>query len=184
MNPRIRRASAAALAAAVLTALAACSNSDSDSGSDKPQKKGPSTEQLVSKAAQDYMHAWMAVKPADAKTMCELSTKASRPNFDEDGGTLAGCVKERKTIGAEDTDTTRAPLDIKISNVQDVPASDTHPAGKGALATMHRSGEDQFRYAVRLVKEGDKWLIEQTSDVGDRFAHTADPVAPVLAGTD
>ncbi|MFD9040883.1 hypothetical protein [Streptomyces bottropensis] len=182
MNPRTRRASAAAVAAAVLTTLAACSTSDS--GSDKPQKKGPSTEQLVSKAAQDYMHAWMAVKPADAKTMCELSTKASRPNFDEDGGTLAGCVEERKTIGAEDTDTTRAPLDIKISNVQDVPASDTHPAGKGALATMHRSGEDQFRYAVRLVKEGDKWLIEQTSDVGDRFAHTADPVAPVLAGTD
>ncbi|MEV7885177.1 hypothetical protein ACWD3I_25365 [Streptomyces sp. NPDC002817] len=183
MNPRIRRASAAVgAAAAVLTTLAACS--DSGSGSDKAQTKGPSAEQLVTKAAGDYMHAWMAVKPADAQTMCALSTKASRPNFDEDGGTLAGCVRERKTIGAEDTDATRAPLDIKISNVQDVPASDTHPAGKGALATMHRSGEDQFRYVVRLVKEGDQWLIEQTSDVGDRFSHTADPVAPVLAGTD
>jgi hypothetical protein len=31
------------------------------------------------------------------------------------------------------------------------------------------------------VKEGDQWLVEQTNDVGDRFKHTEDPVAPVLA---
>ncbi|MFD3422033.1 hypothetical protein [Streptomyces decoyicus] len=178
MNPHIRRTAGAVLTATALTTLAACS---SDTGSNKPKAHGPSTTELVSKSSHDYMHAWMAVAPADAKTMCSLQTKAARPNFDEDGGTLAGCIKERKDIGDEDTDSGRAPLNIKISNVQDVAASASHPAGKGALATMHRAGEDQFRYVLRLVKEGDKWLIEQTSDVGERFSHTADPVASVLA---
>ncbi|MFH0246366.1 hypothetical protein ACGRHY_28995 [Streptomyces sp. HK10] len=182
MNPRIRRTAGAVLTAAVLTALPACS-SDSGSDSDKPAS-GPATTELVTKAAHDYMHAWMAVEPSDAATMCELQTKAARPNFDEDGGTLAGCIKERQSDSSDEADSNRGPLDIKISNIQDVPASTSHPAGKGALATMQRPGEDQFRYVLRLVKEGDKWLIEQTSDVGDRYAHTADPVAPVLAAMD
>ncbi|MFB6884141.1 hypothetical protein ACFCY8_25265 [Streptomyces noursei] len=178
MNPHPRRTAGALLAVTALAALTACST---DSGTTKPAPHGPSTTELVTKAAGDYMHAWMAVKPADARTMCELQTKASRPNFTKDGGTLAGCITERKDIGAGDTDTNRAPLNIKISNIQDVPASPRHPAGKGAMATMHRAGEDQFRYVLRLVKEGESWHIEQTSDVGDRFSHTADPVAAVLA---
>ncbi|WP_431983848.1 hypothetical protein [Streptomyces qinglanensis] len=182
MNPRIRPAAVTAWSATALLALAACS---SESGTDDPKPSGPSTKQLVTKSAHDYMHAWMAVEPADAKTMCRLQTKAARPNFDDDGGTLTGCIKEYKDIGAEDADSDSPELKIKISNIQNVPASATHPAGKGVLATMHRAGEDRFRYVLRLVKEGDKWLIEQTSDsVGDRYAHTADPVAPVLAETD
>ncbi|MGW0703021.1 hypothetical protein ACWD0A_27645 [Streptomyces sp. NPDC002867] len=179
MNPRIRCVTAAVLAGLATAALASCSSSNSPS--DK-SAAGPSTTELVTKSAHDYMHAWMAVEPSNASAMCKLQTKAARPNFDKDGGTLQGCIAERETISAgSSTDPSRGALDITISHVQDVPASATHPAGKGALATMKRPDEDQFRYALRLVKEGDTWLIEQTTDVGERYAQTADPVAPVLA---
>lgn len=169
-------ATAAALAAMLLTA---CSSGDSEK--DKPAAKPNPTVQIT-KTAKAYVTAWFDTKPTDGKTMCALQTKAARPNFDDDGGTLKGCVAERTEDSDEPAESGRAPLTIKITKVQDVPASDAHPAGKGVLATMHRSGEEPYRYVLRLVKEGsDQWKIEQTSDVNDRFAHTADPVAPVLA---
>ncbi|MFI8932436.1 hypothetical protein ACIG3E_32830 [Streptomyces sp. NPDC053474] len=176
------RRTAAMLVAALLTTLAACT-SETDSGADKPA--APSANEQAAKTAHRYLRAWLATEPADATAMCRLQTRAARPNFDDDGGTLKGCVTE-STDSSQDTAASRrrGALTIKISNVQDVPASDTHPAGKGVLATLHRPGEDQNRYALRVVKEGDQWLIEQTHDVGERYAHTADPVAPVLAAMD
>ena len=175
MTSRPRHAAVVALIAGA-TLAAGCS-SDSNTPSD-PKK--PSTHQQVTHTARSYLHAWMAVKPADAKTMCSLESKASRPNFDDDGGTLSGCVKERADIGAQDNDTSRAPLEIKISHMQAMPATDRHPAGKGVLATLHRAGEDRFRYALRLVPEAKSWRVNQANDVSDRYDHTADPVAPVL----
>ncbi|MDJ0346958.1 hypothetical protein QMK19_34630 [Streptomyces sp. H10-C2] len=179
MNPLRSRLAGAVLAAAALTSLAACSNS-SGSATDAA---GPDPVQQVTTNARAYISAWMATEPADAKAMCALQTKAARPNFSKDGGTLDGCVAQRRrnSTPADPSAAPRGPLTITISNVQDVPASATHPAGKGALATMSRPGRDPFRYALRLVKEGDSWLVEQTTDVGTRFKHTADPVAPVLA---
>ncbi|MFF4205581.1 hypothetical protein ACFYZ8_33590 [Streptomyces sp. NPDC001668] len=180
MNSRTRLA-AAALTATVLGALAACSSSGGTPA--KPSASADPTAKVKSTAA-TYMKAWMAVTPSDGRTMCTLETAAARPNYDDDGGTLKGCIAQRQEDSAADTAdpaSTQAPLSIKVSNVQDVPASDTHPAGKGVLATMHRTGDKPFRYALRLVKDGDAWRIEQKTDVGDRYAHTADPVAAVLA---
>jgi hypothetical protein len=179
MNLRTRLA-AAALTATALGALAACS---SDPTPAKPAASADPTAQITSTTTK-YLQAWMATTPSDASTMCTLETAAARPNFDDDGGSLKACIAQRQEDSAADTAepaSTRAPLTIKVTAVQDVPASDTHPAGKGVLATLHRSGEDQFRYALRLVKDGDAWRIEQKTDVGDRYAHTADPVAAVLA---
>ncbi|MEJ1202822.1 MULTISPECIES: hypothetical protein [unclassified Streptomyces] len=181
------RASGAALALTTLAALAGCSSDTEPNASTdhKPTSasSGPDTAQLVADNARGYMLAWQATNPSDAKRMCDLSTKAHRPNFDEDGGTMAGCLNSYwKDIGAEDDDSTRAPLTIKISHVQDVAASPTHPAGKGALATGHRAGEDQWRNVLRLIQEDGKWRVEQVEDVDDYFAHTADPVATILAG--
>lgn len=174
-----RRTTVTALTTAVLVAaLASCS-----SGSTKTDDaaKGPSDEQQVTTVAKDYLHAWMAVSPADHKTMCELKTKAARPNFDKDGGTLAGCITASQDGAAsKDDNAGRAPLTITVDHVQDVTASRKHPAGKGALATLHRDGEETFRYAMRLIKEDGHWRVEQTNDVGDNYRHTDDPVAGVL----
>ncbi|MFF9786330.1 hypothetical protein [Streptomyces nigrescens] len=183
MKLRTSHLAVAVLTCSALCALTACSSSSSSP--DTAASSGPSTKQLVTKSAKDFLHAWMAVEPSDGETMCKLQTKAARPNFDEDGGTLHGCITQRQRDSAGDTtdkgNATRAPLSISISNYQDVLASRTHPAGKGVLATMHREGEDQFRYALRVVKDGGQWHIEQKNDVGPRFRHTADPVAAVLA---
>ncbi|MFK0296338.1 hypothetical protein ACIQU6_38505 [Streptomyces sp. NPDC090442] len=181
MNLRTSRFATTVLTCSVLGALGACS---ANSSSDKPSTPAtPSTQQQVTTTAQNFMHAWMAVEPMDGKTMCALQTKAARPNFDEDGGTLAGCIAQHKRDSTADTTggASRAPLSISLSNVQDVAASQTHPAGKGVLATMHRAGEKPFRYALRVVKDGNQWHIEQRNDVGSRYRHTADPVAAVLA---
>ena len=180
MNLRTSRLATAVLTCSVLGALGACSANSSPDKATAPTT--PSPQQQVTTVARNFMHAWMAVTPSDGKTMCELQTKAARPNFDEDGGTLAGCIARRKQDSTADTNgASRAPLSISISNFQDVPASRTHPAGKGVLATMHRAGEKPFRYALRVVKDGNQWHIEQRNDVGSRYRHTADPVASVLA---
>lgn len=126
------------------------------------------------------MKAWM-LDPADVKTMCELETKAARPNFTDDGGTVDGCIAARKSLTERTPESDRAPLQFVIEHVQDVKASRKHPAGKGVLATGQRSGEKPFRYALRLIKEDGQWKIEQDEDVyEDRYGHTADPVADVL----
>jgi hypothetical protein len=187
MAPRTVRTGIAALALTALSTLSGCSSdTEPAAASDRkvaPAPPAPDHNKLIADTARAYMLAWLAKNPADAKSMCELSTKAHRPNFDEDGGTITGCVNSYwKDIGAGDDDSGRAPLTIKISHVQDVAASPTHPAGKGALATGHRAGEDQWRNVLRLIKEDGKWRVEQVEDVDDYFAHTADPVVPILAG--
>ncbi|WP_217246898.1 hypothetical protein [Streptomyces sp. AC602_WCS936] len=187
MSLHTRRTGVAALALLTLSALSSCS-SDTESSPAADHKPttappGPSDDNLVAKNAHAYMVAWHAHNPADAKAMCELSTRAHRPNFDDDGGTIAGCRSSYwKDIGAKDDDSTRAPLTIRISHVQDVPASLTHPAGKGVLATGHRAGEDPWRDVLRLVEEDGAWRVEQVEDDDPYFAHTADPVAAILAG--
>ncbi|MEU6183206.1 MULTISPECIES: hypothetical protein [Streptomyces] len=187
MAPRTVRTGIAALVLTALSALSGCSSDTEPAAASDykpaPVSSGPDHDKLVADTARDYMLAWLAENPADAKSMCELSTKAHRPNFDDDGGTITGCVNSYwKDIGAKDDDNGRAPLTIKISHLQDVAASQAHPAGKGVLATGHRAGEDQWRNVLRLIAEGGKWRVEQVEDVDDYFAHTADPVAPILAG--
>ncbi|MGW1290199.1 hypothetical protein ACWD4N_43005 [Streptomyces sp. NPDC002586] len=159
------------------TALSACgTSSDKDSGGDKAAQ----TTADVSRVAKQYMTAWMS-KPSQPDTMCTLETKAARPNFTKDGGTLKGCTAAYTDM-FKDQDPNSAPLTVAISKVQDVKASAGQPAGKGALATCKRPGRDAFRYALRLVQEDGQWRISQKAEADeDQYAHTADPVADVLA---
>ncbi|AKZ59534.1 conserved exported protein of unknown function [Streptomyces ambofaciens ATCC 23877] len=113
MTPRALRSIAAVLALTALIPLAACSNDTGDAPATdhKPTKSppGPSDDALVAKNARAYMVAQHAQNPADAKTMCELSTRAHRPNFDDDGGTIAGCRSSYwRDIGEGDDDSTRS----------------------------------------------------------------------------
>jgi hypothetical protein len=166
-----QRAWAATVATtAVLGALGACSADSRPKANDSPQ---------VAAAAKAYMAAWM-VKPSQPKAMCALETTAARPNFGKDGGTLAGCIAAYQDYFKDQKPDTKQ-LTIRVSHVQDVPASGTRPAGKGALATLTRAGSEPFRYVLRLVKEDGRWRIAQSADVdSSRYAHTADPVADVL----
>ncbi|MFF4951250.1 hypothetical protein [Streptomyces chattanoogensis] len=173
---------AVALLAAPLTACGSSESSAADGKSTSPQSDKPAAaddDQQVSKAAQAYMKAWM-IDPADVKAMCQLTTKAARPNFDDDGGTVGGCVTERKDLAERSPEPERAALKFTITDVQDVNASRKHPAGKGVLATGQRDGEKPFRYALRLIKEDGQWRIEQRESVDSKYNHTADPVADIL----
>ncbi|MGW1976654.1 hypothetical protein [Streptomyces sp. NPDC001889] len=175
---RTRALTAAALTTTALGTLAACGN-DTASGP-RPED----TTRQVTSTAHAFMHAWMGVQPMDGTTMCTLQTRAARPNHGDDGGTLKGCIAERRPDSADRAgadDPSRPPLTITISHVQDVPASAAHPAGKGALATLQRTGQDRHRYALRLVKEDGQWRIQQRTDIDDPHTRTADPVAAALA---
>ncbi|MFI1944690.1 hypothetical protein ACH46F_12655 [Streptomyces virginiae] len=187
MPDRTDAARAARLATTVLmtAALTACGSSDpapNDAGS-TPQPFGNPTavsdDVQITAAAEGFMKAWM-LDPADVKAMCEHQTKAARPNFTDDGGTVEGCVAERKSLTERTPEPGRAPLRFTVDHVQDVKASRKHPAGKGVLATGQRDGSKPFRYALRLVKEDGRWRVEQREDVASRYDHTADPVADVL----
>lgn len=180
MTGRLRRRTAvlvsASVAAAALSACGASSDDAKDSGSDKAAQ----TTQEVSAVAKQYMTAWMS-KPAQPDKMCNLEAKAARPNFSDDGGTLNGCTADY-TDYFKDQDPDSSALTVTISKVQDVKASAGQPAGKGALATCKRPGRDAFRYALRLVQEDGGWKIAQKAEADeDRYAHTPDPVADILA---
>ncbi|MER6126564.1 hypothetical protein ABT173_28895 [Streptomyces sp. NPDC001795] len=173
-----RQVLTAAASAAALLALSACGSSDDgkQSGNDAAQQE---TKQ-VANAAKAYMTAWLQ-RPSQPKQMCELETKAARPNYSKDGGSLSGCITTY-TAYFNDQKPEKSALTIAVDHVQDVPASSSRPAGKGALATCKRAGGEPFRYALRLVKEGGAWRIAQRAEAdGDQYAHTTDPVADVLA---
>ncbi|WP_329020469.1 hypothetical protein [Streptomyces sp. NBC_01601] len=172
MTPRHRNLTASVAICAALAALSAC-NSDS-----APREH---TTGQVTAAARTYISAWLH-RPSQPKTMCTLETKAARPNAD-DGGDLAGCIRTYEDY-FKDQQPSSADLTITISHVQDVPATGTRPAGKGALATVREDGVEPFRYALRLVQQDGRWRIAQRAEADEsRYAHTEDPVADVLERT-
>ncbi|WP_217223110.1 hypothetical protein [Streptomyces anulatus] len=173
-----RHALTAAAAAAALLTLSACGSSDDGkpSGQDTAQQE---TKQ-VKATAQSYVTAWMS-RPSQPEKMCDLETKAARPNYSKDGGSLKGCVTTYTGYFADQKPDDTA-LTVSIDHVQDIDASGAHPAGKGALATGERAGGEPFRYALRLVKEAGAWRIAQSEEAdGEKYTHTADPVADLLA---
>lgn len=173
-----RHALTAAAAAAALLTLSACGSSDDGKPSGQDTARQDTKE--VTNTAQTYMTAWMS-RPSQPEKMCNLETKAARPNYSKDGGSLKGCVTTYTGYFA-DQKPDNTTLTVTIDHVQDVAASGTRPAGKGVLATCKRAGNDPFRYALRLVKEDGAWRIAQSAEAdGDQYAHTADPVADVLA---
>ncbi|MFE5805107.1 hypothetical protein [Streptomyces sp. NPDC056491] len=188
MRHRTAVVRAACLAATVLTtaALSACGSSEPAAPREDraaPQPFGSPTtvseDVRITAAAEGFMKAWM-LDPADVKAMCEHETKAARPNFGDDGGTVDGCIAARKSLTERTPEPGAAPLRFTIDHIQDVKASRKHPAGKGVLATGQRDGGKPFRYALRLILEDGQWRVEQDENVRSRYNHTADPVADVL----
>ncbi|MFI7357031.1 hypothetical protein ACIBTP_24215 [Streptomyces avidinii] len=187
MTDRSAVARAARLATTVLATatLTACGSSEPAAHEDGavPQPFGSPTavseDVRIASAAEAFMKAWQ-LDPADVKAMCEHQTKAARPNFSDDGGTVDGCVAARKSLTERTPEPGRAALRFTIDHVQDVKASRKHPAGKGVLATGRRDGAKPFRYALRLIQEDGQWRVEQRDDVNSRYDHTADPVVDVL----
>ncbi|WP_030717952.1 hypothetical protein [Streptomyces sp. NRRL S-237] len=179
------RAACLATTAVMTAALTACGSAEPapHAGRSAPQPFGSPTavseDVQIAAAAEGFMKAWM-LDPADVRSMCEHQTKAARPNFTDDGGTVEGCVAERKSLTERTPEPQRAQLRFTVDHVQDVNASRKHPAGKGVLATGQRDGAKPFRYALRLIKEDGRWRVEQREDVRSRYDHTADPVADVL----
>ncbi|MEV6681242.1 hypothetical protein AB0N09_30890 [Streptomyces erythrochromogenes] len=171
-----RRALSLTAAALAVTAVAACSSTPKPAES---KAKNDDTA-AVTAAAGQYMKAWMDT-PSQPKTMCELETAVARPNHAEDGGTLEGCIKDYESFFAGQSPRSGA-LTIEITNVQDVKAHGTQPAGKGALATMKRVGADApVRYVLRLVADAGTWRVAQSVEApASRYGHTADPVADAL----
>ncbi len=173
-----RHALTAAAAAAALLTLSACGSSDD--GKPSGQDTAQQDTKEVTTTAQAYMTAWLS-RPSQPEKMCDLETKAARPNYSKDGGSLKGCVTTYSGYFADQKPDNSA-LTVSVDHVQDVAASGTRPAGKGALATGKRAGGEPFRYALRLVKEAGVWRIAQSEEAdGNKYAHTADPVADLLA---
>lgn len=173
-----RHALTAAAAAAALLALSACGSSDD--GNPSGQDTARQQTKDVTSTARSYMTAWMS-RPSQPATMCGLETKAARPNYARDGGSLKGCVTTYTSYFADQKADSTA-LAVTIDHVQDIAASGSRPAGKGALATCKRADDEPFRYALRLVQEGGAWRVAQSAEAdGEKYAHTADPVADVLA---
>ncbi|OEV13738.1 hypothetical protein [Streptomyces nanshensis] len=169
-----RAAVAGLTAVTALTLLSSCSSSRQTAEVERAK---------VKHAATSYMQAWLD-KPSDPADMCRWQTKAMRPNHEADGGTIPGCIARYEDDFAEqDSDAGRGHLDIRVSHIQNVAATATQPRGKGALVTLHRSGEEPFRYALRLVPQSVTWRVSQTADVGSRYRHTDDPVDEVLEHT-
>ncbi|MFE1190077.1 hypothetical protein [[Kitasatospora] papulosa] len=174
----VRHALPAAAAAAVLLTLSACGSSED--GKPSGQDTAQQDTKEVTTTAQAYMTAWMS-RPSQPEKMCDLETQAARPNYSKDGGSLTGCVTTYSGYFA-DQKPDNSTLTVKVDHVQDVAASGTQPAGKGALATCKRAGGEPFRYALRLVQEAGAWRIAQSEEAdGEQYAHTADPVVDLLA---
>ena len=167
-----RRAAGAVLAAVgALAALSACAPAGSRSD-DRVQ---------IRATAEEYMRAWLD-KPSDPRAMCRLQAPQMRPNYPADGGTRSGCIaRYRQWFADQDSDASRGRLAIGVARVQPIRATATRPAGRGVLVALQRTGEQPYRYALRLVDDGGRWRIAQSEPVNNSlYRHAEDPVGVVL----
>jgi uncharacterized lipoprotein len=171
VTPRQRTLTVTVAACAALGTLSAC-------GSDPTGPRGTPAE-LATGAATAYMTG-LANQSANPETMCELATKANRPNFPYDGGTLAGCITVYQDAFA-DRQPTATPATVTVGRLRDVPATGTHPAGKEALVTVRKDGPALWRYVLRLAKEDGHWRVAQLHEADDTGNEPAgNPVAQTL----
>jgi hypothetical protein len=204
------RKTAAALVAAGILAAAGCSSSSDDEGTKGSESSSgqpaPQDDALL-KVAKRYQEA---ANSADWRTACDLSSSrlrdgtveectdrntpdtpaaeessSSSPSFEPptyaDGSTPEPIASSTPT-GPERADT--GP--VAVSDVVEVSAVGTHPAGYGVLATytVKWPGKDAFttRHALRLVREGGAWLVDQHEEVQDGDMGHGSPVRAALSG--
>lgn len=201
---------AAALVTAGILAVAGCSSSSDDEGTKGKGSNGgqqaPEDDALL-KVAKRYQEAANSV---DWRTACGLSSSRLRrgtveecvdrntpdapaaeessspsPSFEPptyaDGSTPEP-IASNTPSGPERADT--GP--VTPSDVVAVPAAGTHPAGYGVLVTytVQWPGKDAFttRHALRLVREGGAWVVDQHEEVQDGDMGHGSPVRAALSG--
>ncbi|GHH56213.1 hypothetical protein [Streptomyces candidus] len=109
------------------------------------------------------------------------SPSISPPTYAD--GSTPEPVASRTPTGPDRADT--GP--VSASDVVEVPAVEDHPAGYGVLVTYTVQWPDKnattTRSALRLVRHGGAWLVDQDEDVqeGDMVGHGS-PVRAALSG--
>ncbi|MEU8580539.1 hypothetical protein [Streptomyces abikoensis] len=181
----MKRVAAAAVAVASALVMSGCSSSSDDGkdgGDGKDGKKpGAGASRTPEAFGQDEaamkavaVKYWEAVQRRDWRQKCELSTQQGR-----DGKSVEDCAKEN-TPG----DGGRTPATVKIEgDPQAIPASGDYLAGTGLMMSTTINGSDGrhvSRTALRMVKEGNKWLVEQRADVYDTDMRHGAPVRDAL----
>ncbi|MFK0296627.1 hypothetical protein ACIQU6_40005 [Streptomyces sp. NPDC090442] len=206
---RKRKTAAVVLAAGIL-ALAGCSSSGDNSGSTSRNPGGQQTpaDDALAKVATRYQEA---ANHLDWRTACTLSTTRLRagtvgqcvdrntvdaptpgpsesspspsvsPPTYADGSTPKAIASSTPT-GPDRADT--GP--VSASDIVDVSAVGQHPAGYGVLVTytVQWPGKDTItkRRALRLVHQGEDWLVDQHEDVQQGDQGHGSPVRTALSG--
>ncbi|MBQ0890710.1 hypothetical protein KBZ94_38320 [Streptomyces sp. RM72] len=171
MTPRQRTLTATVAACAALGTLSAC-------GSDPTGPRGTPAERATA-AATAYVTG-LANGTANPETMCELETTTNRPNFSDDGGTLAGCITAYQNAFRDRTPTA-TPATVTVGRLRDVPATATLPAGKEALVTVRKDGPAPWSYVLRLTEEQGHWRVARLDEAGHAPTEPAgNPVAQTL----
>ncbi|MEV7283227.1 hypothetical protein AB0O01_01445 [Streptomyces sp. NPDC093252] len=201
-----RKTTAAVLVAAGILALSGCYPPYVEAGGSRATGSGqaPEADALLT-AATRYQEAANA---ADWPTACVLSSTGARD------GTIRQCA-DRYTLDDPTEEPSAAPSSepltyadgpspepvalrtsagpgradtgpVAASDVVEVPALGTHPAGYGVLVTftLERPGEAALpqRVALRLVQEGADWLVDQHEGVRQGDMGHGSPVRAALSG--
>ncbi|MFD3821841.1 hypothetical protein [Streptomyces sp. NPDC058625] len=201
----MKRAVTAAVTAAAATALLIAGCSSNDEGG-KGTTGGDSNADATKAALQVAQKYQSAVNDEDWPTACRLRTERYRhgsvkecvannqpktespeptPSESEfpplrraDGSIVPG----KSTPSASGPDRAETG-EVKASAPQDVPAIGDHPAGTGVRVEYTVTWPDSTttsRKALRVVRQGDRWLVDQSEDIAESDEAHGDPVRDAL----
>ncbi|MEU4932030.1 hypothetical protein AB0G54_36945 [Streptomyces yokosukanensis] len=203
----MKKATTAALVAAGILAAAGCSSSNGDGGTKSGGPQNAPTDAVL-KVAHDYQEA---ANRLDWRTACKLSSAALRggsvekcvarntpdatattpestspsPSFTPptyaDGSTPQP-IQSSTPSGPDRANMGR----VTASDVVEVSAAEDHPAGYGVLVsyTVQWPGQaaETDRRALRLVKDGGAWVVDQHEDIQAGDMGHGSPVRTALSG--
>ncbi|MEU3752027.1 hypothetical protein AB0H17_04565 [Streptomyces olivoreticuli] len=173
----MKRVAAVAVAVGSVLVVTGCSSSDSGKNDKKPGSGASRTpdafgqdEAAMKAVAVKFREATVR---QDWRQMCALETRQNR------GGKS---VDECAASNGESHPGSQSSVTVEGSPVT-IPASGDYTAGTGlmvATTTDGNDGRNVERVALRMVKEGDKWLVEQDADVYDTDMRHGTPVRDAL----
>ncbi|MFK4071945.1 hypothetical protein [Streptomyces sp. NPDC029674] len=200
----MRGAIRVAVAAAFTVVIVGCS-SNADGKKETGRNDGGGTDSTASalKFAKFYQEA---VNDDDWQRVCQMRTERYRdgtvkqcvadnaepaeptpaateasdppPLVRADGSTIP--PKQEPTDSGPD----RAQLGpVKVSGAKPVPAFGDHPAGTGVMVEWTYTWPNESgvsKDVLRLVRRGDKWLVDQMEEVADSDEAYGDPVRDAL----
>ncbi|GAA0347231.1 hypothetical protein [Streptomyces blastmyceticus] len=181
--------------AAVMTVLLAVAGCSSEKSTHDNNARLPADESKAMMAvAVEYQQAMM---DHDWTRSCQMETSQHR--F---GRTVQECVAAYSphhsaapsTGSPEPENTDTAPSDSAPSagpvtaepSLVDVPGNSEHQAGTGVMVMFTAVGphtSTTYRYAVRLVKNGNSWQVDQRETVFDSDIAYGDPIRTALGKT-